>query len=225
MKRPKAPRKPAKSDLTRELVLKEALALFRKRGFDRTTMRDIARAADLSLGAAYYYFPSKAAIVLAYYTRLHEQHLGVARAEFAKTTDLRVRLKQAVTTKLDLLARDRKLLGALFRSAGEPGDPEWVFGAQTKEVRDQNIAVFAEALAGTALPDDLRAALPTLLWLVNAGILLYFVNDRSKGQERTRRLVDGLFDLLVDLVMLAGMPGLEPMRARALALLAETGLV
>ena len=30
-------------------------------------MRDIAKAAGLSLGAAYYYFPSKEALVFAYY--------------------------------------------------------------------------------------------------------------------------------------------------------------
>ena len=37
-----------------------ALGLFRKRGFHKTSMRDIARAAEMSPGAAYHYFPSKA---------------------------------------------------------------------------------------------------------------------------------------------------------------------
>ena len=42
----------AASEETRRLVLETALALFRERGFDRTTVRDVAERAGLSLGAA-----------------------------------------------------------------------------------------------------------------------------------------------------------------------------
>ena len=41
----------AGSEETRTQILETALALFRERGFDATTIRDIATAADLSLGA------------------------------------------------------------------------------------------------------------------------------------------------------------------------------
>ena len=50
---------------SRTNILETALRLFRERGFDETTMRDIASACGLSLGAAYHYFPSKEALVLA----------------------------------------------------------------------------------------------------------------------------------------------------------------
>lgn len=36
-----------------------AVAAFRRRGVDETTMREVAEAAGLSLGAAYHYFESK----------------------------------------------------------------------------------------------------------------------------------------------------------------------
>ncbi|HXN93618.1 MAG TPA: helix-turn-helix domain-containing protein, partial [Candidatus Acidoferrales bacterium] len=42
---------------TKTAILQTALELFRRRGFEVTTMRDIARAAKLATGAAYYYFP------------------------------------------------------------------------------------------------------------------------------------------------------------------------
>ena len=48
-----------KAEETRSRILSEALTLFRERGFDQTTMRDIARAANVAIGAAYYYFESK----------------------------------------------------------------------------------------------------------------------------------------------------------------------
>ena len=55
----------AKGEETRDRIYNAALTLFRQRGFDATTMRDVAGAADMSLGAAYHYFPSKDALVLA----------------------------------------------------------------------------------------------------------------------------------------------------------------
>jgi AcrR family transcriptional regulator len=58
-----------KSEATGKKILDAALDLFREEGFDETTMRAIAARADVATGAAYYYFPSKDAIVLAFYER------------------------------------------------------------------------------------------------------------------------------------------------------------
>ena len=58
-----------KSEETRIRILEAALLLFRKRGFEKTTMRDIARESGVALGAAYYYFDSKDALVMAFYER------------------------------------------------------------------------------------------------------------------------------------------------------------
>ena len=69
---------------TRQRVLAAALKLFRRRGFDRTTMRDVAEEAGMSLGAAYYYFASKEAIVLAYYDEQQQGHARLARAKLAE---------------------------------------------------------------------------------------------------------------------------------------------
>src|SRR5262245_57701400 len=65
-----------KSEKTREKILDTALTLFRKQGFDGTTMRDVAKQAGVALGAAYYYFPSKEALVMAYYERIQDDHLA-----------------------------------------------------------------------------------------------------------------------------------------------------
>ncbi|MBW2465654.1 MAG: helix-turn-helix transcriptional regulator, partial [Deltaproteobacteria bacterium] len=48
----------ADGERKRALILETALSCFRDKGFDETTMRDIAREAGISLGAAYHYFPS-----------------------------------------------------------------------------------------------------------------------------------------------------------------------
>jgi AcrR family transcriptional regulator len=61
-----------KSEATRARVLEAALALFRERGFEKTTMRDVARRSGLALGAAYYHFASKDALVMAFYERAQQ---------------------------------------------------------------------------------------------------------------------------------------------------------
>src|SRR6476469_10656324 len=79
----------SKGEDTRDRIYNAALALFRERGFDATTMRDVAAAAGMSLGAAYHYFPSKDAIVLAYYDRVSREHARRVAAEAAPQKSLR----------------------------------------------------------------------------------------------------------------------------------------
>ena len=56
-----------KSEETRSRILAAAMDLFREKGFEAATMREIAAGAGVALGAAYYYFDSKDSIVLAFY--------------------------------------------------------------------------------------------------------------------------------------------------------------
>ena len=62
-----------KSDETRARILEAALAVFRERGFSSATMREIAAHAKVAVGAAYYYFDSKDAIVFAFYRQAAEE--------------------------------------------------------------------------------------------------------------------------------------------------------
>jgi AcrR family transcriptional regulator len=209
-----------KSEKTREKILDVALARFRKEGFEGTTMRDVAKDAGVALGAAYYYFPSKDALVMAYYERIQDEHLEKARAAFAQVKSFRDRLRAAMHTKLDLVARDRKLLGAVFRTVGDPENPLSTFGPATAPIRKASIAVFEEAVGAEPLPPDMRKLAPVALWALHLGVLLYFIHDRSRGQVRTRKLVDGLVDMVGDAMGLLALPGLEPVRAQIGALLA-----
>src|SRR5690349_3353981 len=99
----------AASEETRRQILDTALALFREQGFEQTTIRDIAARAGLSLGAAYYYFKSKEAIVGAYYEYVQAEHQARARDAFAATRNLRERLRAAFHTKIDIMPADRRL--------------------------------------------------------------------------------------------------------------------
>lgn len=57
------------ADKTRTSLLDAAQALFTKQGVSRTTLNDIAKAADLTRGAVYWHFENKDAIIIALWER------------------------------------------------------------------------------------------------------------------------------------------------------------
>ena len=216
----------SRSLATRDSILATALALFRRDGLDAATMRDIAKQADIALGAAYYYFASKEAILQAYYDQVQKQHHAVVLETLARPgLNFEDRLKAVFHAKLDILRDDRKILGALFRYAGEPTHPLSALGPATRINREQAIATFAMAIDDEKLPDDLRAVLPTLLWAAHMGVLLYFIYDESPEQARTRKLVDAAISLFASLLFLVSMPLIMPFRGRLTSLLTDSGLM
>jgi AcrR family transcriptional regulator len=217
----------APAEGTAALILQTALQLFRERGFEVTTMRDIAHAAKVATGAAYYYFPSKEAIVFAYYDQAQRRHAQKVREEWKGNSGLRARLGILLHSKLEILKDDRRFLGALFRYTGDPVHPLSVFGKGTQSQRAQSIAIFREAIVGTGLNEEVLQLLPPALWLAHLGMILFLIYDQSKGQEKTHRLVDGMLDLLTQLVELTTAalvrPFVRPFQAKILAMLREAG--
>jgi len=215
----------AASEETRRQILDTALALFREKGFEETTIRDIASGAGISLGAAYYYFKSKEAIVGAYYDFVQAEHASRAREAYQRVRTLRDRLRAALHTKIDIIQEDRRLLRALFRYGGDPEHVLSWFGPATADQRRLSVAVFEEALAGEKLPADVRDAAPTLLWTLHMGVLLFFLYDSSPDQRRTRKLIDAAVDFVVDVRRIATSPFLRPMRRRVMNILRDAGLI
>src|SRR5712691_7263075 len=208
---------------TEALILQTALELFRERGFEVTTMRDIAHAAKVATGAAYYYFPSKEAIVAAYYEQVQRTHAQKVREELQGKGGLRERLGVVLHSKLEILKDDRKFLGALFRYTGDPDHPLSVFGKGTQNQRAQSMAIFREAIAEPALSEELRQLLPAVLWLAHLGMILSLIYDESDGQQKTHKLVDGVLDLFIQAIEWTSSalvrPFVQPFQAKVLHML------
>jgi len=212
---------------TRALILEKALEMFREQGFEGATMRDIAKSANVATGAAYYYFPSKEAIVAAYYDHVQEAHEAKVRELILGTTDLRERLAIVIYSKLDILKDDRKFLGALFRYAGQPDHPLSVFGKGTKSQRAHSVGIFREALADVEVSDELRQLLPWALWMMHLGAILFFIYDQSAEQRRTHALVNGVLDVFTQYLKMTSTPVirtfLHPFQGKMLGILKEAG--
>jgi AcrR family transcriptional regulator len=214
-----------KGEQTRQQIYSSALQLFRESGFDATTMQAIAEHAGVVKSAAYYYFPSKEAIIQAYYEDVQSAQEHMCAEVFAGTRDLKARLASALHSKLDLTENDRNLLGLVFRYTGEPQHPLSCLGPGTADIRRRSTQVFRDAIAEEKLPRDLRLLLPAALWALQMGLLVMFLYDQSPQQGRTRRMADGALKLTLKLLGLAKLAVLKPIRTSVIALLQEADLL
>ena len=210
---------------TQAKILGTALILFREHGFEATTMRDIAAGSGMSLGAAYHYFATKEAIVLAYYIQVAEEHARRMEELMSRTRALDARLSSAINAKLDILQEDRPLLGALLRYTGQPSHPLSFLGPATRTLQLHSMAVLGAPLRELTLPAELRTLAPVALWAMHMGIMLYFLYDESPNQRRTRKLVDGSVSIFVTGLKLAKLPGVRVVPRKILAVLADAGVV
>src|SRR6185437_1883483 len=113
-----------KATITERKILDAALGMFRTKGFDEATMRDIATSAGVATGAAYYYYPSKDAIVLAFYERsCVEMQPRLEHAVSESACKLEDRLKALIGAKLEYFAAYRGVLRGLLKNGADPAHP------------------------------------------------------------------------------------------------------
>ena len=211
---------PPKSEETRARILEAALKLFRERGFDEATMRDIANEASVATGAAYYYFPSKEAIVMAFYRQASADMQPKIETALEKQSGLEARLRALIEVKLTHFAPNRGVLHALLRSGADPRHPLSPFSADTKEIRETDLAWFDRILVdcGMRIPKDLAPQLPGLLWFFQMGVIYFWVVDESPAQERTGRMLRLAVKSVTALLRLSAIPLMRPVRKGALEL-------
>ncbi|HJZ79106.1 MAG TPA: TetR family transcriptional regulator [Pyrinomonadaceae bacterium] len=217
------PTKTPKGEQTRELILNSALDLLQDHGYEKTTMRAIAKRAGVSLGNAYHYFGSKEHLIQAFYQRTHEEHLAATRTALQNDSTFRARLMAVMKSKISTLEPYHEFAGVLFKTAADPHSPLNPFASDSEPVRRDSIKLFEDLVVDTRarIPQDLRAELPYLLWLYHMGVILFWIHDASPKHARTYRLIDQTVDLLDKLIALASNPLMRPVRKRALGLIKE----
>ncbi|HEX8111908.1 MAG TPA: TetR/AcrR family transcriptional regulator, partial [Kofleriaceae bacterium] len=188
----------------RRQLYEAAIALITARGYEATTLRDIAKHAGVSTGLLYRYVPNKRAVILALYDELSAEY--AARAAAMPPGTWGTRFVFALTTSLGVLAPQRDTLAALTPVLIGTAD-EGLFAPGTAFSRRRVQAVFFEAVRGASDapgPGD-AAALARLLYVVHLAVILWWLFDKTPRQRATRDL-------------LALLEGALPMAALALRL-------
>jgi len=212
------PRVTARAEDTRRKIYEAAMEMFREKGFEETTMRDIAAKAGVALGGTYYYFSSKDAIVLAFYREMQDRSTSMVTEALSGRKKLKERIRAVLDERLKLLEPNRKFCAALFRHAPDGGDPLSPFSQETRLIRDAAIEQMKIAMDGgeVKIPPDLKPRLPFLLWLYQMALIMFWLYDRSANQEKTQKLLDKSLGLLVNLLRVSSLPLMRPLRKMVL---------
>lgn len=172
----------------RKRLYETAIELVGRQGYEATTLRDVAETAGVSVGLLYKYFPSKRAVVLAFYDELSGEY--AARAGEMKSGKWRDRFAFALRACLEVLGPYRKTLSCLAPVL--VADPEeGLFAARTAFSRKRVEQVFQDAVAGASDAPSSKVGDPLgrLLYLLHLAIILWWLLDKSPKQRATHALV------------------------------------
>ncbi len=189
------------------LIIQTAVDLMTQQGFEGTTMKQIARAADIGDATIYKYFPTKESLLTAYF----EQAISDALAQAAKTAGqedftLQERLQLVLDSLLEILLADREFVG-LARGMVERA-PTLLLGEQLPG-KPQLKAAFMNLLEQAESRGDIarcgfKPSLSGLLADYVYGVIAYWLRDTSEQFANTTQMVDLSLGVLV-LALRSGM--------------------
>jgi AcrR family transcriptional regulator len=183
---------PTKSERTRAHIREIAMRSFRERGYDATTIRLIAHEAGVSVGTTNYHFASKNHLVQELYLDVQIAHRTAAEHLLTASDDLVDRLGIVYRTGLDQLAAYHRFAPEFLSAAVSPRSPINPLSEESAPALAIVEGLFRDAVevSKNPLPEEFRAALPHALVLGHLLLALFWVYDRSPGQERTRALLE-----------------------------------
>lgn len=178
----------AHADSRLPLVLNEAARLFRSRGYEGATMREIAKAAGLQAGSLYCHFATKEELLRAVYIRGVEQICEAVQAATQKHTDPWDRLEAACVAHLEAILRDDDYAQVVVRV--RPSDAPAVQDDLVR-LRNQYEALFMQLLKDLPLArgTDRQALRLMLMGALNWAQTWYRPDGRSHPRAIARKFV------------------------------------
>jgi AcrR family transcriptional regulator len=186
--------------LRRTQILDAAAQVFAARGFHRTTVRDVAKAAGVADGTIYNYFENKTALLLGILDRLNENERRAIDLAQAQATDLRTFTHRYFQNHLLVFANENQELLRVVLS-------EVLVNAELRERYLEQIVVptfvgVMQQLAPLAEQGRLRTEnLQLTLQLMSSmllGVLMARMFDEQSAQSTWEQLPDVLTDLFFE---------------------------
>lgn len=198
-----------KAIVTRQRILDTALSLFASKGYENTTMREIAATAECSLGLTYRYFASKDDLLLEWYLTLVSQ-LDEQASQLAPGT-IADRFQHIFLAQLEIMSPHHSSLGAIFGPALNPYAAAGVFSEHTPDLRRRALTTYTQIVKDSK--DAPRGAqieeIAIILYGMQLALTLFWLQDLSPGSKKTYEFVAFLHDMLALIRPLLRLPAIS----------------
>lgn len=193
--RPTRPALQERYDRRRETMVYAAAKVFAERGYDQTTMQDLASSMGLATGALYHYFGGKEQLLIKICDQLVEPLLARAREIMLNDEAPRERLRALIRVWVANVVeyRNHMLVFQQERHAIESGS-QWR-GVRESRKAFERLVEHALDEAGATGPTgvDRRLVLVALLGMVNHTAQWY----RSRGRLSPEEIAEGYLELVL----------------------------
>lgn len=179
---------------TRKRILRAALELFSKRGFDRTTAKQISDKAGIAEGTLFNYFKTKEDVALYFF----EEELAAIVDWYWKEQALHDRplpekLFAIIYRHLERLAPYEDFIGAVYMRMFQPVSRLSAL-ALDNQVRHLRYLQFIKEVIRDSGEEGLLSSLGDFaaygFGMFHFAIVTYWLQDSSRGKERTLALLD-----------------------------------
>lgn len=174
----------------RTILLNTAAKLFAEKGFDRTSMRDIASHAGLLPGSVYHHFPSKAELFLATHQEGFNTVMKRVREAAGEGTDPWDSLTKALTIHIDCMVGDSTPMQRLTGQSLAMNDHPELRG-QLKPYRKAHEDFIRQLIDDLPLPEDSDRTLLRLTLLgASNWVFVWYRQGGRTPQEIARDMVE-----------------------------------
>ena len=178
---------------TKLKILQSAVDLIIEKGFEKASLREMAKNAGVSNPTIYNYFPSKEKLLYAYIEQKHKEAIATLQEiEDFHTYTLREQLQTLIETELELYLEDREFIiqiaDMVFHSLGLKMGKLYETNALFIETVDEMLTIAIDAKEIEEPP--FREHLPKLFWDYYIMVVAYWVKDDSEMFENTTQFVD-----------------------------------
>jgi len=174
---------------TRVKILAAAEKLFLRNGYEQTTTRDIASAADIAAGTLFNYFPSKETLVMTMVADAMAKGGENYRKRRSEQESVEEDLFLLISSELRCLRPFRKFIGPVLESTMSlfSKSKSCPTGESSRVEHLNTVKEIITADGACRIPDFIAVS---LYWSLYLGILAFWSNDRSRNQEETMAMID-----------------------------------
>jgi AcrR family transcriptional regulator len=184
---------------TKQRILAAALELFREKGLDGTTTKQISQKARIAEGTLFNYFETKEDLALYFFQKETEDLINWFRAETRlQRAPLSEKLFAIIHRQLEYIAPYEDFIGAVFCRALQPASALSPLSLESQELRLKYLRFIREILAQA---ED-KGEIPRVghwgayaFGLFYLGMVTHWLQDVSRGKQKTLALLDRALEL------------------------------